>query len=73
MIKKASEADPKDYRELLLIRGVGRSTIRSLAFVASLIYGRELAYRDPIAYSYNLGARRIPFPVNRKTLRLRHR
>ena len=68
LIKKASEADPKDYRELLLIRGVGRSTIRSLAFVASLIYGKELAYRDPIAYSYNLGGKDgIPFPVNRKT------
>lgn len=68
VIKKASELDPKDYRELLLVRGFGRSSIRSLAFVASLIYGKELAYRDPVAYAYNLGGKdRIPFPVNRKS------
>lgn len=66
MIRKAGEVDPEDYRQLLLIRGVGRSTLRSLAFVASLIYDRELAYRDPVAYSYNLGGKDgIPFPVNR--------
>lgn len=66
MIRKAGEIDPKDYRELLLVRGVGRSTIRSLAFVASLIYDKELAYRDPVAYSYNLGGKDgIPFRINR--------
>ncbi|MDE1873906.1 MAG: DUF763 domain-containing protein [Candidatus Micrarchaeota archaeon] len=67
-IRKASEVEPKDYRELLLVKGFGRSSIRSLAFVASLIYGKELAYRDPIAYAYNLGGKDgIPFPVNRRT------
>jgi hypothetical protein len=66
MIRRASELEPKDYRELLLIRGVGRSTLRSLAFVSSLIYDRELAYRDPVAYAYNVGGKDgIPFPVNR--------
>ena len=66
-IQKAGEADPKDYRELLLVRGFGRSSIRSLAFVASLIYGKELAYRDPVAYAYNLGGKDgIPFPVNKR-------
>jgi hypothetical protein len=68
MIKKANEIDPKDYRELLLIKGFGRASIRSLAFVASLIYDKELAYRDPVAYSYNLGGKDgIPFRINRKT------
>jgi hypothetical protein len=66
MIRKAGELEPGDYRQLLLIRGVGRSTLRSLAFVASLIYDRELAYRDPVAYSYNVGGKDgIPFRVNR--------
>ncbi len=68
IIKKASELDPKDYKELLLIKGFGRSSIRSLAFVSSLIYDKELAYRDPITYAYNLGGKDgIPFPVNKKT------
>jgi hypothetical protein len=68
VIKKASELEPKDYRELLLVRGFGRSSIRSLAFVASLIYDKQLAYRDPITYAYNLGGKDgIPFPVSKKT------
>ncbi len=67
-IRRASEIDPNDYRDLLLVKGFGRSSIRSLAFVASLIYGKELAYRDPVAYAYNVGGKDgIPFPVNRNT------
>lgn len=66
LIKRASELDPKEYKDLLLIKGVGRSTLRSLAFVSSLIYDRELAYRDPVTYSYNLGGKDgIPFRINR--------
>lgn len=68
IIRKASELDPKDYRELLLIKGVGRATLRSLALISSLIYEKEVAYRDPILYAYNLGGKdRIPFEINRET------
>jgi uncharacterized protein len=68
IIRKASELDPKDYRELLLIKGVGRATLRSLALISSLIYEKEIAYRDPILYAYNLGGKdKIPFEINRNT------
>jgi uncharacterized protein len=68
VIAKANDIEPKDYKELLLIRGVGRATLRSLAFVSSLIYDEKLAYRDPVMYAYNLGGKdKIPFEVNRKT------
>ncbi len=67
-IIKANEADPQDYKELLLVKGVGRSTLRSLALVSSLIYDKELAYRDPVAYAYTVGGKDgIPFPVNKAT------
>lgn len=67
-IQRATELDPRDFRELLLVKGMGRATVRSLALVASLIYDRELAYRDPVMYAYNLGGKDgIPFPVPRKT------
>ena len=67
-IAKANEIEPNDYRELLLIKGVGRATLRSLAFVSSLIYDRELAYRDPVMYAYNLGGKdKIPFEINKRT------
>ena len=67
VIAKANDMDPKSYNDLLLIRGVGRATLRSLAFVSSLIYDRDLAYRDPVMYAYNLGGKdRIPFEINKK-------
>lgn len=68
LIKRAAEQDPKNYRELLLTKGVGRATLRSLAFISSLIYEKDLSFRDPVAYSYNLGGKDgIPFPVPRST------
>lgn len=68
VIAKANDIDPKSYNDLLLIKGVGRATLRSLAFVSSLIYDKELAYRDPVMYAYNLGGKdKIPFPVPKKT------
>jgi hypothetical protein len=67
-IKRANDIDPEDYKELLLIKGVGRATLRSLAFVSALIYEKELAYRDPVMYAYNLGGKdKIPFEINRNT------
>ncbi len=67
-IRRANEVEPKDYKELMLVKGVGRATLRSLAFVSSLIFDKELAYRDPVAYSYNLGGKDgVPFPVPRRT------
>ena len=66
-ISKAAEADPSDYEDLLLVKGVGRATLRSLAFIASLIYDKDLSYRDPVTYSYALGGKDgIPFPINQK-------
>ncbi|MEM0074369.1 MAG: DUF763 domain-containing protein [Candidatus Micrarchaeaceae archaeon] len=65
-IKRAGEAEPKDYKELLLVKGLGRRTVRSLALVASIIFDKELAYRDPVAFAYNVGGKDgIPFPVDK--------
>lgn len=67
-IAKANEIDPKNYKDLLLVRGVGRATLRSLAFVSALIYDEKLAYRDPVMFAYNLGGKdKIPFEINKKT------
>lgn len=67
-MKKAGEMAPESYEDLLLVKGVGRRVVRSLAFVASLIYDTDLSYRDPVTYSYALGGKDgIPFPINRQT------
>jgi len=56
-LRRASEIDPKNYKELLLVNGLGRKTIKSLAITASLIYNKELATRDPAMYAYNVGGK----------------
>jgi hypothetical protein len=67
-IARANDIDPENYKDILLIKGVGRAMLRSLAFVSALIYEKELAYRDPVMYAYNLGGKdRIPFKINKKT------
>jgi hypothetical protein len=67
-IKKAGELEPDDYKRLMLVKGMGRSTLRSLAFISSLVYDKELAYRDPVMYSYNLGGKDgTPFRINKNT------
>ncbi|MEM0106617.1 MAG: DUF763 domain-containing protein [Candidatus Micrarchaeaceae archaeon] len=68
MIKNASDLRIDNYNDLLLVKGAGRQVLRSLAIISSLIFDKELAYRDPVAYSYNLGGKdSIPFKINRLT------
>ncbi|MEM3841367.1 MAG: DUF763 domain-containing protein [Candidatus Micrarchaeaceae archaeon] len=57
----------RKYPELLLQKGIGRKTLRSLALISSLIYEKEVAERDPIMYAYNVGGKDgIPYPINLK-------
>ncbi len=66
-IKKAQEIEPKNFNELLEIKGIGRETIKSIALISNLIYGTKLAYRDPITFSYNVGGKDgIPYPINKR-------
>ncbi len=68
LIKKASEIEASSFEDLLMARGIGRATIRSLAFIGSLIYDKQVSFRDPVAYSYNLGGKDgTPFPINADT------
>ncbi|MEM3791615.1 MAG: DUF763 domain-containing protein [Candidatus Micrarchaeaceae archaeon] len=67
-LKRAHELDPKDYKDLLLVKGMGRKALKALALIASLMYGKELAYRNPVAFSYSFGGKDgVPFPVQRET------
>ncbi|MCD5396273.1 MAG: DUF763 domain-containing protein [Candidatus Pacebacteria bacterium] len=55
---------PKNFEELILIRGVGPKTIRALTLVAEIIYGKKPSYEDPARYSFAHGGKdRIPYPV----------
>ncbi|MEM0154232.1 MAG: DUF763 domain-containing protein [Methanothrix sp.] len=66
-LKYANEMQPENYEELLSIKGMGRKTLKSLALISSLIYDKEISYRDPVMYSYNVGGKDgIPYPINLK-------
>ncbi len=68
-LKKAYEFQPKDYEELLSLRGIGAKTIRSLALISELAYGAESSWKDPAKYSFAHGGKdSIPYPVDRKLM-----
>jgi len=68
-ISKAYEFQPRNYEELLHIRGIGPATVRGLALISELIYGEEPSWRDPVKYSFAYGGKDgVPFPVDRKAM-----
>ena len=68
-LRRAYEFQPRDYEELVSLRGVGPSTVRGLALVAELIYGEEASWRDPVRYSFAFGGKDgVPFPVDRRAM-----
>ncbi|MGI5921096.1 MAG: DUF763 domain-containing protein [Syntrophomonadaceae bacterium] len=61
----AYEEHPKDFEQLLRIKGVGPSTLRALCLVAEVAFGVKASYDDPVRYSFAHGGKDgFPFPVN---------
>jgi len=69
LVKSVYEWRPKDYEELLSIKGVGASLIRALALISQLIYGEDPSWEDPVKYSFAFGGKDgVPYPVDIKTM-----
>jgi len=69
VLKKAYEFQPRNYEELLGIKGVGPATIRGLALISELIYGEPPSWKDPVKYSFAYGGKDgVPYPVDRKAM-----
>jgi len=65
-MKRAYEFQPKNYEELLGIRGIGPAAIRALALISELIYGEKPSWEDPVKYSFAVGGKDgVPFPVDK--------
>jgi len=61
------EYGPKNFQEILEIKGVGPKTIRTLSLVSEIIYGAKPSYEDPVRYSFAHGGKDgVPYPVNKK-------
>ncbi len=68
-LRMAYEFQPKDYEELVGVRGIGPATVRALALVSELIYGESPSWKDPVRYSFAVGGKDgVPHPVNRKAM-----
>lgn len=65
----AYELNPRNFEELLQVRGVGPGTLRALALVAEVTWGAKLSFADPVRYSFAHGGKDgFPFPVNEKDI-----
>ncbi|MFQ5712171.1 MAG: DUF763 domain-containing protein, partial [Candidatus Geothermarchaeales archaeon] len=68
-LKRAYEFQPKDYEELLNLEGIGPSTVRGLALIGELVYGRPPSWRDPVKFSFAFGGKDgVPRPVDREAM-----
>jgi len=67
VLKKAYEIQPKNYEELISLRGIGPKKVRALALISELIYGEKPSWKDPVKFSFAHGGKDgYPFPVKRK-------
>lgn len=68
-MKRIYEFQPRNYEELLSVKGVGPATVRGLALVAELIYGEKPSWKDPVKFSFAYGGKDgVPFPVDRRAM-----
>jgi hypothetical protein len=68
-MRNAYEFQPKDYEELLALKGIGPAAVRGLALIAELVYGAKPSWKDPVKYSFAYGGKDgVPFPVDRKAM-----
>jgi len=64
----AYELQPANYEELIAIKGVGAKSIRALALLSGIIYGKKASWHDPAKFSFAHGGKDgYPYPVDRKT------
>jgi len=67
-VKRVYDFQPKNYEELIGIRGIGPATVRALALVSELVYGEKPCWEDPVKYSFCVGGKDgVPYPVDRAT------
>jgi len=68
-MRNAYEFQPKNYEELLALRGIGPAAVKGLALIAELMYGSKPSWKDPVKYSFAYGGKDgVPFPVDRKAM-----
>ncbi len=73
-LSKAYEIKPSDFKEALLIAGLGPETLRALVLISELIYREPPSNKDvvthsydPFKYAYAIGGKDgIPYPIKKE-------
>jgi len=61
--------DAENFVEFIKTPGMGPATVRGLAFLASLVYGAPVSWKDPVKYGYAFGTKAgKPWMVERKRM-----
>ncbi|WP_287583879.1 DUF763 domain-containing protein [Candidatus Borrarchaeum sp.] len=67
VLQTAYNIQPKNYEELVAIKGMGAKKIRALALISDLIFGTKASWKDPVKYSFAHGGKDgYPFPVDKE-------
>jgi len=65
---QAYEEQPKNFEELLAVKGIGPKSVRALALLSKLVFGIEASWRDPATFSFAHGGKDgTPYFVDRRT------
>ena len=67
-MREIYDFQPKNYEELLSLKGVGPKSVRALALISDLIYGEKPSWQDSvIRFTFAHGGKDgIPYPVDKK-------
>ncbi len=59
------ENDVKKFDDIYMSKGIGKSAITALSYIAEIIHGEKPSFVDPVKYSFTVGGKDgIPYPVN---------
>jgi len=68
-MKEIYDIQPRNYEELIAMKGIGINTVRALALISNIIYGEKPSWQDPIKFSFTVGGKDgVPFPVDQKAM-----
>ena len=67
ILLKTYEKIPGSFERFLGIEGVGPKTVRALALISDLIFGKSPSFNDPAVYSFAHGGKDgYPYPVDKE-------
>lgn len=64
----AYNLQPESFEDLLLVRGIGKRTVRALALISELVYDTPYDKKDPAKFCFALGGKDgAPYPIDVRT------